>query len=283
MLRYRYQWYSVRVPFNRGHLSMKISAILSRALTVLAIGFVALASNASADVLLVNTLSLPTQDSPVDYGFTSPLSSGKSVAQQFKTVPVGGFPLSGFSSYSITGVSINMYQFSSGNGNLKLDLYSNVQGPTSDNSKDTPGTLLANLGTFAINSIGSTNSNIVTASNILVPTTLNTQYWIVASVTGGTGSVAFNTTDKSMTASAPNFSGFVPIGSYINPSVESSWFIENGSTAAYARFSLPMSVTVPEPSTYAFGALSAIALGVIGRRKRLAKTVEQVSTPEISV
>jgi len=261
---------------------MKISSSLSKAFTVLAIGFVALASTASADVLLVNTLSLPTQDSPTDYGFTSPLASGKSVAQQFKTVPVGGFPLSGFSSYNITGVSINMYQSSSGNGSLKLDLYSNVQGPTSDNSKDTPGALVANLGTFAINSIGSTNSNIVTASNILVPTTLNTQYWIVASVTGN-GSVAFNTTTKSMTASAPNFSGFVPIGSYINPPGQSSWFIENGSTAAYARFSLPMSVTVPEPSTYALGALSAIALGVIGRRKRLGKTVEQVATPEAAV
>jgi hypothetical protein len=260
---------------------MKISAILRKALTVLAIGFVALASNASADVLLVNTFGQGTDDPGTDYGFTSPLSSGKSVAQQFKTVPVGGFPgTAGF--YNITGVSINMFRASTGSGTLDLAIYSNVQGTTPNNKKDTPGTLVASLGSYAISGLSTTSSNVITASDLLIPTNLNTIYWIVASVSGGTGSVAFNSTTNSMSANAANFGGFTPISSYINPPGQPSWYIE-GSQDAYTIKPIVMSVTVPEPSTYALGALSAIALGVIGRRKRLAKTSEVVAAPEISV
>jgi hypothetical protein len=260
---------------------MKISSSLGKAFTVLAIGFVALASTASADVLLVNTFGQGTADPGIDYGFTSPLSSGKSVAQQFKTVPVGGFPgTAGF--YNITGVSINMFRASTGTGTLDLAIYSNVQGTSPNNKKDTPGTLVASLGSFAISGLSSTISNAVTVSNILIPTKLNTNYWIVASVSGGSGSVGFSTTSNDMSSNAPNFSGFTPIASYINPPSQTSWYIE-GSKDAYAINPIIMSVTVPEPSTYALGALSAIALGVIGRRKRLAKTVEQVSAPETSV
>ena len=85
-----------------------------------------------------------------------------------------------------------------------------------------------------------------------------------------------------MSSNASNFSGFTPIATYINPPSQTSWYIE-GSQDAYAINPIVMSVAVPEPSTYALGALSAIALGAIGRRKRLAKTVEQVATPESAV
>ena len=260
---------------------MKISSSLSKAFTVLAIGFVALASTASADVLLVNTFGQGTADPGIDYGFTSPLSNGKSVAQQFKTVPVGVYPQSGYSFYNITGVSINMFRVSSGTGTLDLAIYSNVQGSTPNNKKDTPGTLVASLGTYTISGLSTTTSNVISVSNIQIPTKLNTAYWIVASVSG-TGSVAFNTTTNSMSSNASNFSGFTPIATYINPPSQTSWYIE-GSQDAYAINPIVMSVAVPEPSTYALGALSAIALGAIGRRKRLAKTVEQVATPETVV
>lgn len=260
---------------------MKISSSFSKAFTVLAIGFVALASTASADVLLVNTFGQGTADPGIDYGFTSPLSSGKSVAQQFKTVPVGVYPQSGYSFYNITGVSINMFRASTGTGTLDLAIYSNVQGSTPNNKKDTPGTLLASLGSYAISGLSTTTSNVISVSNIQIPTKLNTAYWIVASVSG-TGSVAFNTTTNSMSSNASNFSGFTPIATYINPPSQTSWYIE-GSQDAYAINPIVMSVAVPEPSTYALGALSAIALGVIGRRKRFAKTVEQVAAPETAV
>ena len=109
-------------------------------------------------------------------------------------------------------------------------------------------------------------------------------FWIVASVTGGTGSVGFNTTTTNMSFNAPKFSGFTPIASWINPSGgQNSWYIDGPTDGAYNNNPLAMSVTVPEPSTYALGALSAIALGVICRRKRLAKTSEVVAAPEISV
>lgn len=262
-------------------MSMKISSTLAAAFSVLAFGLVTLPSGVRADVLLVNTFGQGIADPGIDYGFTSPLSSGKLVAQQFKTVPVGIYPESGYSSYSITGVSVNMYRASTGTGTLNLDLYTNVQGTTSTNEKDTPGTLFASLGSFSISGLGTGTSNIVSASNIVVQTKLNTIYWVVASVTG-TGTVAFNTTTNSMTANASNFSGFKPIASYINPPAVTSWYIE-GSKDAYSNNPLVMSVTVPEPSTYALGALSALALGVIGRRKRMAKTVEDVASPEATV
>lgn len=261
---------------------MKILSSFSKAFTVLAIGFVALASTASADVLLVNTFGQGTADPGIDYGFTSPLSSGKSVAQQFKTVPVGVYPQSGYSFYNITGVSINMFRASTGTGTLDLAIYSNVQGSTPNNKKDTPGTLLASLGSYAISGLSTTTSNVISVSNIQIPTKLNTNYWIVASVSGGSGSVALNTTTNSMSANAPNFSGFTPIASYINPPSQTSWYIE-GSQDAYNINPIVMSITVPEPSTYALGALSAIALGAIGRRKRLAKMTEVVAAPETSV
>jgi len=261
---------------------MKISSSLGKAFTVLAIGFVALASNATADVLLVNTFGQGTADPGIDYGFTSPLSSGKSIAQQFKTVPVGGFPQSGYSFYNITGFSINIYRATLGTGTLDLAIYSNTQGTTPNNKKDTPDKLVASLGSYAISGLSTTTTNVITASNIQIPTKLNTNYWIVASVSGGSGSVALNTTINSMSANATNFSGFTPIASYINPPSQTSWYIE-GSQDAYNINPLVMSITVPEPSTYALGALSAIALGAIGRRKRLAKSAEVVAAPETSV
>lgn len=248
---------------------MKFSTAITNALSLFVIGFVAFAANSNADVLLVNTFGQGTADPGIDYGFTSPLSDGKSVAQQFKTVAVGGYPQSGYNHYDITGLSINMYRTTTGTGTLNLALYSNVQGPTSNNKKDTPGTLVASLGSFAISSLGTGTNNVVT-SDVKVPTTFNTIYWIVASVTGGSGSVAFNTTTNNMNTNATNFSGFTPIASYINPPTQSSWYVE-GSNDAYLINPIVMSVAVPEPSTYALGALSALALGAIGRRKHKAK------------
>lgn len=244
---------------------MRSRTIIAKILLNLGLCIVFMSGSTQSEVLLVNTFGQGTVDPGTDYGFVSPMTSGRAVAQQFQTLPVGGYPDAGFSSYAILSTSLNMYRTSSGTGSVNLSLFSNIQGSTTNNSKDTPGTLVADLGTFTINSIGTTTDSLVT-SNVRAETKLNTVYWIVASVAGGTGALAFNTTTKTMTDSISSFSGFIPISSYIYPPSQSSWYIDGLKDSRYNANPIVLSVTVPEPSTYNFGIVSAITLGLLARR-----------------
>lgn len=199
----------------------------------------------------------------------APLSNGQSIAQEFETFSVGGLPGSGFPFYLIKGVSINMFQSQSGTGTLELSMYSN------NGATNLPNQKLATLGTFDISTISSDPNTMITTGELFVPTTLNTKYWIVASLTSATGKLTFNLPGNSPTSaypasasksffSVPTLNTFEPWTAYNSTG---TWAVTGDNKSRDQVAPLRLIVTIPEPSTYAFAAISAVSLAAVARRR----------------
>lgn len=197
---------------------------------------------------LVNTLSSASAGTGLD----SPLPNGGSIAEQFTTAPTTAFPTYGY----ISEVAMQFFNPNSfTTGNISFDLYSNAAGLQQKN--DLPGTLITNIGSVDINTIGTTPTTL-TIGNLLINVTMNTRYWLVATLNGTTGeSISYNVNND--TVAFPGDTVFTN-----RFSSTSSWVQDPHSTTQ----PLMMAIAVPEPSTYAFSAATVVLLGYLGKRKK---------------
>lgn len=210
-------------------------------------GVLLIQGTAKADYL-VNTLS----SSSAGIGPNSPMPNGGSIAEQFTTAPTTEFSTYG----KITEVSMQFFNPNSfATGDISFDLYSNAAGLQQKN--DLPGTLITNIGSVNINTIGTTTTT-VTLSNLIVNVTMNTRYWIVATLNGTVGeSISYNVNNDVLAFPGGTVATFRSSGS-------SAWAYDAGE----ANQLYMMAIAVPEPSTYALSAATVVLLGYLGKRKK---------------
>lgn len=229
------------------------------------------------DYVLVNTLpGTPygpnlTFNEASNFGSTTPhnaLSSvGDKVAQSFETVTFSP-QLPG--PYSITALSLNLFNIDLvATSTFDVGIYTNTAGGSAAN--DAPNIATGLVSQIATNvSLTSSNRNNVVTFNGLdigLNTSTQTKYWVVISLnstSGGSSGLSYGFGSTTSNAS-DYFSGATPY-----TTSGSSTFLTSAVNSP-----LLMSMTVPEPSTYALGCISVIALGYVGRKRRKAQVVTE--------
>lgn len=213
-----------------------------------------LIASSKADYL-VNTLNSPTVSSP-----ESPIPNGGSIAQQFTTTPTTQFTTYQF----ISGLDMKLYNPSSlQTGTVTFDLYSNAAG--SQQKNDLPGTLIATIGSVSTSTIGTTPTT-VNLTGFSLPISMSTRYWVVATLTNaGASSISYDVNN--------DVAAFNPGGTVFTYATGGNVWQQDPRTTTQP-LNMAIFVSVPEPSTYALTALGVVALGYVGRRRRLNQQAE---------
>ena len=167
-----------------------------------------------------------------------------------------------FSTGSFTGTAdidlVQLYLASFGTYNL-----ANLSVSIFTDNSNVPGTSVGTL-----TSTGTlTGNGVVDFRNVASPVALqpNTNYWVVVkNAVVGTGSNNIQWAYGYPTGPTPGLNGTIADKSSLN-NTGASWNTTVG-TAYLARVT-----NVPEPSTYALGAISALTMGYIARRRNAAK------------
>ena len=148
---------------------------------------------------------------------------------------------------------------------LDLALYTNTAGP------NTPGTLVANLGSISLNGLqASDGMRPFTLSGINADLLPSTYYWIVGSSTNAApGSIEIGlyvNVDNSLNPIAPPFTAYPTYGALLSTDGGTTW--QGGAQSGFGYF-FAGQVQVPETSSsLPLVGLSSALLGFLARRRR---------------
>jgi len=170
-------------------------------------------------------------------------------------VSIGSYQAASFttdsSSYTLDSVTIKIYSVTDASGNFQLSLYSDATGE--------PGTSMEILSGSANPAVG---DNTYTSASVSLSS--NTQYWVVAMVTSGTGDYNWADT-QDLTQTNSSGASWSLDERAVSNNAGGTWAV-NSSPGRNFRLSVT-ATAVPEPSTYA--ALAGLAaLGLVAWRRR---------------